>query len=140
MNVTASNRSSQGAILVFALLCSAVAVVGMTYWIGTVAARGQYIELLTEGSKRRLARENARVISTRYVHAQVLNEDAGAIFSRGLGTYYSGTDNYDAGGAELTSSWSGSPLSSLTSNIGINRISYADTFGFRLAHPGWNGV
>ena len=128
-------RPPRGAILVFALMCSAVAVIGMTYWIATVAARGQYVELLTESGKRRLARENGRAISTRHVRARVLGAEAGVAASRGLGTYYSGTDNYDWGGADLTSSWSGSSLSSLTSSIGINRISYGDITGFGLRMP-----
>jgi hypothetical protein len=125
-------RQPRGSILVFALLCSAVAVLGMTYWIATVAGRGNYVATLHDGAKRRMARENARIIATRYAQARVLPDSAGDMFSRGLGSYYAATDNYEWGGTELTAAWNGSVLSSVTPSIGINRISYADTAGFGL--------
>ncbi|MGI8602802.1 MAG: hypothetical protein ACR2OZ_07350 [Verrucomicrobiales bacterium] len=140
MKATSTSRT-RGAVLVFALLCSAVAVLGLTGWIITVTARGQYIDELSKGTKRRIARENGRIIATRHVQRRVLPASQGDTFSRGIGAYFpsdeeAGTaNNYEWGGVELTSSWSGSILSSATFNVGVNRISYGDTGGFGLRTP-----
>ena len=61
----------RGGILVFALMCSAVAVLGLTYWIMTVAGRSRYVDTLQSGTKRRVARDNGRVIAARYMKARV---------------------------------------------------------------------
>jgi hypothetical protein len=130
----------RGGILVFALMCSAVAVLGLTYWIMAVAGRSRYVDTLQASAKRRLARDNGRVLATRYVHARVLPAAAGGTFSRGFGEYYSGLQNYEWGGVSLALAWSGSPLASNTGSTGVNRISYGDRYGFGLTDALGNGL
>lgn len=123
--------NARGAILVFALLTSAVAVVAMAFWISTISTRARYVDVLHSAVSRRLARENARLIATRYVQTRVIPAETGAMLTRGLGTFYPTTGNYQWGGFRLNTNWAGSTLSSTAENIGVNRISYgpAGTFG-----------
>ena len=122
----------RGAVLVFALLISAVAVLGLTYWSLTVAARARYVEGQTQAVKRRIARDNGRVLARNWTERQVLSKTDGTSFSRGIGTYYSATDTYDWGGIEMNSTWTGSTLASNTPCVGVNRISLANGAGFGL--------
>ncbi len=122
----------RGAVLVFALLISAVAVLGLTYWSLTVAARARYVEGQTQAVKRRIARDNGRVLARSWTERRVLADTDGTAFSRGIGTYFTATDSYDWGGIEMNSTWSGPTLQSNTACVGVNRISLANGSGFGL--------
>ncbi len=126
------SKPPRGGVLVFALLCTAVAVVGLTYWIMTVAARGKYIDTQYDAVKRRVSMDNARRMATRYMNLRVVPASAGSTFTRGIGTYFSGTQNYDWGGITLGSAWAGSTLASQTYSTGVNRTSFGDKSGFGL--------
>ena len=136
-----SLRSSRprGGVLVLALMCSGMAVLGLTYWIMTVGARSRHVDTMEDATKRRLARANGRTLAFRYAHLRVLPATAGTAFSRGLGTWYSGLENYEWGGVRLNSAWSGSPLRSNTGSTGVNRISPGDRGGFGLADTSGTG-
>ena len=123
----------RGGILVLALMSSGLAVLGLTYWIMTVSARSRHVDTMEDAAKRRLARANGRTMAFRYLHTRVLPGSAGAAFSRGLGDWYSGLQNYEWGGVRLDSAWNGSPLASNTGSTGVNRISPGDRAGFGLA-------
>jgi len=129
----------RGGILVLALMCSGLAVLGLTYWIMTVGARSRYVDTMEDATKRRVARANGRTLAFRYAHLRVLPATGGTAFSRGLGTWYSGLENYEWGGVRLNSAWSGSPLRSNTGSTGINRISPGDRAGFGLADSAGTG-
>ena len=128
-------RSSRprGGILVLALMCSGLAVIGLTYWMMAIGARSRHVDATEDAAKRRLARANGRTLAFRYMHSRVLPSTAGNAFSRGLGQWYSGLENYEWGGARLTANWTGSTLGSNTGSTGINRISPGDRAGFGLA-------
>ncbi|MFN0125936.1 MAG: hypothetical protein ACKV19_04525 [Verrucomicrobiales bacterium] len=130
---------SRGGILVLALLCSSVAVLGLTYWIMTIGARSRHVDTMEDATKRRLARANGRTIAFRYLHSHVLPGTGGNAFSRGVGDWYSGLENYEWGGVRLAASWAGSPLGSNTGSTGINRISPGDRSGFGLADASGSG-
>jgi hypothetical protein len=110
-----------------------MAVLGLTYWVMTVGARSRHIDTMEDATKRRLARANGRILAFRYTQTRVLPATGGTAFSRGLGTWYGGLQNYEWGGVRLDSSWSGSPLASNTGSTGVNRISLGDRAGFGLA-------
>lgn len=130
---------ARGGILVLALMCSGMAVLGLTYWVMTVGARSRHVDTMEDVTKRRLARANGRILAFRYTHARVLPATGGTAFSRGLGTWYSGLQNYEWGGVRLDTAWSGSPLGSNTGSTGINRISPGDRSGFGLANSSGTG-
>jgi len=129
----------RGGILILALVCSGLAVLGLTYWVMTVGARSRHVDTMEDATKRRLARANGRIIAFRYLHTQVLPGTGGSAFSRGLGEWYSGLENYEWGGVRLDSSWLGSPLASNTWSTGINRISPGNRSGFGLADTNGTG-
>lgn len=129
----------RGGILVLALMCSGMAVLGLTYWVMTVGARSRHVDTMEDATKRRLARANGRMLGFRYMHMRVLPGTGGTAFSRGLGTWYSGLENYEWGGVRLNSAWSGSPLRSNTGSTGVNRLSPGDRAGFGLADSSGTG-
>lgn len=136
MKISKQRPGSRGAILVFALMLGGMAAIGLAIWVSVLGARSRYVEECQKSSRARLAAVNGRIIAARHVRNQVLTESADATLpSRGLG--YSGslsvaTDRYSSGGMDITSTWSGSILSSNVPGVGVNRLSWANGPGFGL--------
>jgi len=123
----------RGGILVLALLCSSIAVLGLTYWVMTVGARSRYVDTIEDAAHRRLARSHGRSLAFRYVQRRVLPATQGHPFLAGFGEWNHDRQQPAWGGTRLATPWSNSPLASNTGSTGINRLSPGDRAGFGLA-------
>lgn len=146
-------RSSRprGGILVFALMCSGVAVLGLTFWVTTIATRGKYVDTLQDGAARRVAKANSSALAARFMEMKVLPGGSGTSFALGFGD--GATWDWDCwGGIQLVAGWwdpdpkdswpklkfndgndwEGYSVASRIITIGTNRISMGDTEGFGL--------
>lgn len=148
-------RSSQprGGILVFALMCSGVAVLGLTFWVTTIAGRGKYVDTLQDSAARRVARANGSALAARFMEMRVLPGGSGTAFGLGFGggTTWDwdqwGGIQLDAGwdtAAGMTwlsgsNDWEGYTVASRTASFGTNRISMGDAGGFGLADASVDG-